>query len=89
MPELLYFFIYITLLTSNSYGYFVLFVKKTEEGNLRSCCQMPSQRFRDLAAAGIVDTDKCDLLHISIPAYAAASPHRQPSKPYQWKQLSR
>ena len=67
MPELLYFFIYITLLTSNSYGYFVLFVKKTEEGNLRSCFQMPSQRFRDLAAAGIVDTDKGYFLHSNLP----------------------
>lgn len=35
----------------------------------------------------------CDILlsfsFIIIPACAAASPHRQPSKPYPWKQLSR
>ena len=47
--------------------------------------QMPPQRFRDLAAAGIVDTDECYLLHISIPAFAAAFPHRRPSAPCPWK----
>ena len=31
-------------------------------------CQTPSQRFRDLAAAGIVDADKRYLLHTLTPA---------------------
>ena len=48
-------------------------------------CQLFSQRFCNLAAAGIVDTDKCYFLHIRIPACAAISPHRRLSEPCPWK----
>lgn len=50
------------------------------------CRKMSSQRLGNLASAGIVDTDECNLLHTLTPACAAASPHRQLSEPCPWIQ---
>lgn len=40
------------------------------------CTPMPSQRLRNLAAAGIVNTDKYSFLHIPIPICEAVLPAR-------------